>query len=162
MVTPFPWVYPYEEDSARLGVAVLRPVVSVALVGDAGAGAPVYALVDSGCGHTLAAPWLADEIGVDPDDSDRQIVLGLGGENVLVRFLDVRVRLLAPGGDETDFFEWHDEVGFLRSWRPTWPVLLGQVAFMRTFTVTMSRHAQALAVSDRDDFDRRFGVQLAP
>ena len=105
---------------------------------------------------------MADEIGADPDASDRVLLLGLGGDNVRVRFVDVRLRLMAPNGGEDDFIEWDDEVGFLKTWRPTWPVLLGQTAFMRRFTVTMSRHSQALAVEDQEAFDRRFGVQLAP
>ena len=160
MATSFPWIYPYEEDGPRLDAVVLRPVVSVALVGPE-ASTPVYALVDSGCSHTLAAPWLADAIGVDPDGSNRTLILGLGGESVSVRFVDVRLRLLAPDGDESDFVEWEDEVGFLRSWKPTWPVLLGQTAFMRRFTVTMSRHSQALAIEDAECFDGRFGVALS-
>ena len=161
MTTPFPWVFAYEEDGPRLDAVVLRPVVSVALCGPGEVSAPVYALVDSGCSHVLAAPWLADTISVDPDSSDRSLVLGLGGENVRVRFVDLRLRLFAPGGSETDFMKWEDEVGFLKTWRPTWPVLLGQVAFMKRFTVTMSRHAQALAVEDQQVFDERFGVTLS-
>ncbi|RZS91150.1 aspartyl protease [Motilibacter rhizosphaerae] len=160
MGTPFPWVFPYEEDGPRLESVVLRPVVSVALCGPVDVSPPVSALVDSGCSHTLAAPWLASAIGVDADASDRTIQLGLGGDTVTVRFLDVRLRLLAPGGSDSDYVEWEDEVGFLRSWRPTWPVLLGQVGFMQRFTVTMSRHAQALAVEERAEFDQRFGIPV--
>lgn len=136
----------------------MRPVVSVALVG-AEVSNPAYALVDSGSSHVLAAPHLADAIGVDPRSSNRSLVLGMGGDNIRVRFVDVRVRLLAPSGDEDDYIEWEDEVGSVTTWRPTWPVLLGQYAFMKRFTVTMSRHAQALAVEDLETFDSRFGVQ---
>lgn len=163
----FPWVYPYQEDGPRLGQVVLRPVVSVALVGPDGVGVlrptPVMALVDSGCEHVLAAPWLADAAGVDPKSSDKTIVLGLGGDNLEVRFLDVKLRLYPPRSANDDVYvEWEDEVGFLTHWRPTWPVLLGQVGFMRRFTITMSRHSQCLAVDDREAFDDRYGVPLAP
>lgn len=160
-MTYLPWVFPYQEDGPRLNSVVLRPVVSVALVGNESSD-PVYALVDSGCSHVLAAPHLADAIGVDPESSDRILLLDLGGDTINVRFMDVRLRLMAPGGNENDFIEWEEEVGFVRSWRATWPVILGQSAFMKRFTITMSRHAQALAVEDQSTFDDRFGVTLSP
>jgi hypothetical protein len=153
---PFPWVYPYEEDGPRLDTIVQRPIVPISVVG-AEATPPLWALVDSGCEHVLAAPWVAAAAGLDPRDSHREIVLGLGGENVHVRFMDVRLRLHAPSAEDDDaFVEWEDEVGFLRHWRPTFQMLAGQTAFMRQFTVTMSRYAQAVAIEDAEAFDRRF------
>jgi hypothetical protein len=123
---------------------------------------PVLALVDSGCEHVIAAPWVAMAAGVDPRNSNKRISLGLGGDSVEVRFMDVRLRLHAPGTDsDDDFIEWEDEVGFVKHWRPTWPVLVGQTAFMKRFTVTMSRLAQAVAVEDAETFDNRFATPLA-
>ena len=106
----------------------------------------------------LAAPWLAASAGVGSDDGHRSLELGIGGERLLVRFVDLTLRLLAPGGGADDHVEWRTEVGFVSHWRPTWPMLAGQVGFLDRFTVTMSRLAQRLAVEDRSAFDQRFGV----
>lgn len=159
---PFPWLYSYQEDGPRLGSIVHRPVVPVALVG-ADVSSTVYALVDSGCSHVLAAPWLADAAGIDPKASGRTILLGIGGTSVTVEFADARLRLMAPSdaGDDV-FVEWQAEVGFLHQWRPTWPMLVGQVGFFDQFTVTMSRFALQTAVEPTEMFDERFGVPPAP
>lgn len=160
-VPPFPWVYPYEEDGPRLGSVVLRPVVPISVVGTEVA-APGLALVDSGCEHVLAAPWVAVAAGLDPKGAHKEIILGLGGDSVQVRFLDVRLRLHPPGTDNDDLYiEWEDEVGFLRHWKPTWPILAGQTGFMKRFTVTMSRLAQAVAIDDAEMFDTRHRPPLA-
>lgn len=78
-----------------------------------------------------------------------------------VRFLDLTMRLLAPDGDDDHFVEWQAEVGFVDSWKPTFPVLLGQAGFLDQFTVTMSHHARVTAVEGVDTFDERFGTLLA-
>lgn len=153
---PFPWVYDYQEDGPRLGGVVLRPVVPVSIVGPLGVSPVAWSLVDSGCSHVLAAPWLAPAIGVDPDASGLSIKLGMGGDNHTVRFTEVTMRLYAPGGDDEAYVEWTELVGFFDRWRATWPVLVGQDAFMKQFTVTMSRFAQALAVENAATFDNRF------
>jgi hypothetical protein len=161
LAPPFPWVYPYEEDGPRLNSVILRPIVPVSVVGRE-VGTPVLALVDSGCEHVLAAPWVAAAAGVDTRDSHKELTLGLGGESVQVRFLDLRLRLHPPGeGNDDVFVEWEDEVGFLSHWRPTWPVLLGQTGFMKRFTVVVSRLAQAVAIEDAGWFDGRYPAPLA-
>jgi len=159
---PFPWLFAYQEDGPRLGSIVQRPVVPVTLVGS-DLSSTVYALVDSGCSHILAAPWLADEAGIDPKASGRTLLLGIGGTSVTVEFADASLRLMAPGdaGDDV-FVEWQAEVGFLKQWRPTWPMLVGQVGFFDQFTVTMSRFSLQTAVEPVEVFDGRFGVPAAP
>jgi Aspartyl protease len=137
---------------------VHRPVVPVALVG-ADVSSTVYALVDSGCSHVLAAPWLADAAGIDPKASGRELLLGIGGTSVKVEFADASLRLMAPGSAGDDVFvEWQAEVGFLKQWRPTWPMLVGQVGFFDQFTVTISRFALHTAVEPVEKFDARYGV----
>jgi hypothetical protein len=70
---------------------------------------------------------------------------------------------MAPRGDTDDVYvEWQAEVGFLQQWRPTWPMLVGQVGFFDQFTVTMSRFALQTAVEPADVFDARYGVPTAP
>lgn len=157
----FPWLFPYAEDGPRLDSVVLRPVVPISIVGQEVA--PVGpALVDSGCEHVLAAPWVARAALVDLDSSTREIVLGLGGEGVRVRSADVAVRLHAPGiANDNVYLEWHTEVGFLSHWRPTFQALLGQVGLMDQVTTTFSRRAQHLAIEEEPAFDRRYGVPLA-
>jgi len=158
----FPWLYPYIDDGPRLDQVVQRPVVPTALVGPSNeVGDGLYALVDSGCSHVLAAPWVADAVGVDPGRSDRTLRLGIGGSTVSVRFVDLRVRLLAPGGTDDEFVEWSTEVGFLDEWRPTFPMILGQRGFLDEFTVTTSQFARMTAVEAREEFDHRFGVPPA-
>lgn len=63
-----------------------------------------------------------------------------------MRFSDLTLRLHPPDGDDDEFVEWEAEVGFVRHWRPTWPILVGQVGFFDKFTVTMSRLAQRVAI----------------
>jgi hypothetical protein len=116
-----------------------------------------FALVESGSEHVLAATWLASSVKVDPS-AGRRLDLGIGGQTVEVRFVDLTLRLLAPGGDDDQFVEWHAEVGFVHHWRPTWPILAGQVGFFDRFTVTMSRLGHQVAIEDTDTFDKRFGV----
>jgi hypothetical protein len=154
---PFPWRYPFQEDGPRLGSVVLRPVVPISFVGSE-ISVPVYALVDSGCEHVLAAPWLAPAVGVDLGNSHREINLGLGGDTVRVRFVDLTLRLHAPTGGDDHYFEWQAEVGFIKHWKPTWPALVGQCGFLNEFTVTMSRHAQELAIEAGEVYDERFPV----
>src|SRR5688500_8761287 len=104
---PFPWLYPYQDDGPRLERVVRRPIVSTALAGKTGGVSDGrYALVDSGCAHILAAPWVADAVGVDPKNSQRVIDLGIGGGIVKVRFADLQMRLLAPGGTDDQYVEW--------------------------------------------------------
>jgi hypothetical protein len=69
-----------------------------------------------------------------------------------------RVRLHAPSAGDDDYVEWQTEVGFLRHWKPTRPILLGQVGFLNRFTVTMNRQCQRVAVEDWNTFDNRFGI----
>lgn len=156
---PFPWLYPYLEDGPRLGETVHRPIVTAALVGPTGEVSPgIYAMVDSGCHHVLIDAALAAATGVDHKASTRNIDLGLGGRTVKVRFADVRMRLIAPGGTDQQFYEWETEVGFIEGWRPTFPMLLGQRGFLDQFTVTMSNFARQTAVEFVEAFDQRYGV----
>jgi hypothetical protein len=154
---PLPWIYPYQEDGPRRDSVVLRPVVPIVMMG-ATASPPVDALVDSGSENVLASAWLADAAGLDLAGAHSSLDLGMGGHSVTARFLDVQLRLLAPGGSDEDFLEWPAEVGFIEEWRPTWPALVGQVGFLDRFTVTMSRHAQLLALENWEVFEVRFSA----
>jgi hypothetical protein len=120
---------------------------------------PVKALVDSGSEHVLAAPWLVSDANVDMGNPKFSLEIGIGGENLLVNFVDVRIRLLHPGGDDEHFIEWETEVGFLDHWRPPWPMLLGQHGFFNQFTVSMHRSAELTVIEEWDAFDQRFGVR---
>lgn len=82
------------------------------------------------------------------------------GENLLVNFVDLRIRLLHPHGDDDHFIEWETEVGFLEHWRAPWPMLLGQHGFFDQFTVSMHRAAALTVVEEWGTFDQRFGVEF--
>lgn len=163
---PLPWVYDYEEEVRRAGGGFLdkplfRPVVPVRLAGPTGTSQRYVALVDSGCDHVLAPLWLAETIGVDPDE-DREIGVGIGGKTRVVRFADVEMQLVEPAAGMTDadahaHLEWRCQVGFFVHWAdPPWMVLLGQVGFFDQFTVSLSRLSQRLSVSPQAEFDDWF------
>ncbi len=60
-----PWRFPYviekNAEEHPLGRTLMRPAAEARLVGPSGAGQKVFALFDSGCDSTLAAPWMAQE-----------------------------------------------------------------------------------------------------
>jgi hypothetical protein len=162
---PFPWVFPYQDDPAvagepRLGRAVLRPLVECRLSARE-MNERTWALVDSGSEYTLAMRWVAQVIGVEPDEN-REIILGIGGESIRVRFADVNLHLGPRDRPEDEWMEWRAEIGFVEHWRASWPVVLGQRGFFDQFTVTMNRGTQAFAVTAYEDFDERFTTPLAP
>ena len=107
--------------------------MSVRLV-DHDLSSPVKALVDSGSEHVLAAPWLAADAGADLSSCKYEIDLGIGGANPTVKFVDMTLRLQHPGGNDDHYIEWECEVGFPSTWRPPWPVLLGQHGLRSTCT----------------------------
>jgi hypothetical protein len=72
---------------------------------------------------------MASDANVSLDSPKYSINLGIGGDSPLVRFVDVGIRLLHPGGDDDHFIEWETEVGFPDTWRAAWPMLLGQHGF---------------------------------
>lgn len=137
----------------------MRPIVPVSLTNGSLTSTPSLALVDSGCDHVLAAPWVATDIGVDPDGGHRERKLGLGAATHHVRFHDLTLRLYAPDGNDDHFVEWQAEVGFVREWKPSWTMLVGQTGFMSEFTVTFGRIAQQVAIDSADKFDEQFGVR---
>ena len=122
----------------------------------------IPALVD-GCDHVLAAPWIAQDIGVTPDAS-RELTVQIGGASRKVRFADVEIQLLPPkfsvsegGYVREEVFEWQTQVGFFSEWQtPPWRIVLGQIGFFDHFTVTLNRESQALAITNLEDFDSRY------
>lgn len=160
-------LFRYMEDPADALAALLgkppplRPVVSVRL-GHAGVRAPMsVALVDSGSERTLAAPGLARVLNVDLDGAVEG-TLGIGGQPRRVRFATVEIELFAElfRSAQEPVSSWNAEVGFLTSWEPAWPVLLGQTGFFDEFTVSMHRGANALVIEPWESFDERYGIQI--
>jgi hypothetical protein len=142
----------------------MRPAAEARVIGPTGrVGQKVYALIDSGSDYTLAAPWMAMEVGIDISEG-RETRVQVGGRGRPIRVLDTTLRLCAPAApqghecDETNSLTWTAEVGFFESWEaPPWLLILGQIGFFDRFTVTLSRFAQAVAVEPQDRFDQRFG-----
>ncbi|HEX3424738.1 MAG TPA: hypothetical protein VHT30_01310 [Acidimicrobiales bacterium] len=164
----FPWVYPYIEErriegSEFLREPLLRPLVVVRLEGLRLGSHNLVALVDSGADHILAAPWIAQDIGVTPDPN-RSIRARIGGATRPVRFADVTMHLAPPdvevdagGFDRERAHSWEAQIAFFETWEnPPWSVVLGQIGFFNQFTVTMNRLSQALAITGADDFDQRY------
>ena len=117
-------------------VDVFRPVVPVPL--SDGQPSTLGALVDSGSEHTLAAGWLAEDLGVDLDQSHDRLLLGIGGRSVEAVFADVELRLYRDHASD-EYVAWRTEVGFLMPWDAEFFVILGQIGFYDQFTVTMNR-----------------------
>ena len=60
------------------------------------------------------------------------------------------------GFDPAGTLTWETQVGFFTQWdSPPWMAVLGQDGFFDRFTVAMSRHSQALAITDREGGLRR-------
>lgn len=133
-----------------------RPVVNITFGGpDDADDATFLALVDSGAERVLAAPGVARQIGVTPDE-DHPVPLKIGGETRLIHPADVTLKL-APSPGQAGV-EWQAEVGFFNAWTSApWQVVLGQVGFFDQFTITFSRQALRLAIEQVESFDERFG-----
>ena len=114
---PQGWDFEYLQlEPDRRGLPIFRPVVPVRIA--ASNLSPIFALVDSGCEHCLAASWLAHELGIDLRDATDTLELGIGGRTVTARFVEVEIQLHQ---DETsnEFVTWRAEVGFIEPWRGT-------------------------------------------
>ena len=164
---PFPWVYPFVEDAGAHGYyeeggIVLRPVIEVQMLGgglrDPSEAPRLAGIVDSGSERTLAQQWVARAIGAQLDE-ESEITIGIGGHHRRVQLADVTMRV-SPFGEQhlaDRFYEWHARIGvFVDHWQPPWSLLLGQRGFFDEFSVTMSRHTQAIALESREVFDTRF------
>ncbi|MGH9225750.1 MAG: hypothetical protein ACRD2W_18630 [Acidimicrobiales bacterium] len=136
---------------------MLRPIVPVSLVAGADHLAPSAALIDTGSESVLAAGWLADVLGVDLSANPDRVTVGIGGQVAEVTFVEVGLRLHAVH-DVDEAVDWRADVGFVPGWPAPFPMVLGQVGFLDTFTVTLSRVAAMLAIEAADVFDARFGT----
>ncbi len=169
----FPWRFPYviekNSDQHPLGRTLMRPAAEARLVGPWGQGQKVFALFDSGSDYTLAAPWMAMEVGIDIETGIEARVQ-VGGKPRGIRLVQTTVRLCPPtynaGGhpcDEGHSLSWVAEVGFFTNWEaPPWLLILGQIGFFDQFTVVMNRYAQAVAIEPLHFFDDTYGSDLPP
>lgn len=89
------------------------------------------------------------------------VLLHIGGGPREVSFHDVSIEMYADMNSDEVLHSWNVEIGFFRTWEPPWQVLLGQVGFFDTFTVTMNRSSTTLAVEPAEVFDERFGPLYA-
>lgn len=161
---PFPWVYPYREDpqQTRLGQPVFRPFVQISLTSGSESTTLLDGLVDTGADAILASDLLAEQIGVDLSEHEGETSHAVGGRSLTARYKTTKLRLHPRDGDVNRYREWEAQVGFVQDWHSYSFVLLGSVGFLDRFTVTASRFSQALAVEERDVFDRRFGLVDSP
>lgn len=162
-----PVLFRYTEDAAdevaqKLGKRTpVRPTVAVRLSCETGQTNRLLALVDSGSERTFAAGALARAMNLDLNGVP-EVIIGLGGDNRAVRFVNVTLQLFRDvlTDDETALVEWQADVGFLRTWEPSWAVLLGRDGFFDRFTVTMHGGVPAMVLEPWGAFDERFGVQI--
>jgi hypothetical protein len=165
----FPWAFPYIEDKPNFGFyqegePVLRPAAEIQLLGPAvtpDTAPRVAALIDSGSERTIAAPWLARAIGVEPDPSS-EITVSIGQRPRKVRFADAMLRISPFAADPFEsHYEWQAYIGFFDHWEPTWGLLLGQRGFFEEFSVTMSRYTQMMVLEPYDAMEQRFASQIS-
>lgn len=158
MPSPFPWLYPYvAERVPRRGREVLRPVVPISMGAAGEYVVPVAGLIDTGSESVLGADWLADVLGVDVGASNDRVTIGIGGRVAEVTFAEVELRLHSAH-DADESVSWRADVGFVPAWPAPFPMVLGQLGFLDTFTVTLSRLAAAVAIESSEVFDSRFGT----
>jgi hypothetical protein len=139
----------------------MRPAVLARVAGPLGASELLLALVDSGCDHVLVPEWMV-QVGVALDDH-RVSTIRIAGASRRVKFAEATLELAHPqteiGESSPNYIHsWTMLLGFV-DWGqsdPPWLLILGQAGFFDQLTVTMSRLAQALTVSHRDDFDSRY------
>lgn len=140
------WTYEYAAiEAPRRGRDVFRPVVPVRLAHDQPS--TIAALVDSGSEHTLAAHWLADDLGINLSKSQDRLRLGIGGRSVEATFVQVDLLLYRDHGSD-EHVTWRTDVGFLEPWDAEFYLILGQIGFYDQFTVTMNRRLLTVKVSD--------------
>ncbi len=140
------WAFEYLAlEAPRRGRDVFRPVVPVRL--SDGQPSTLGALVDSGSEHTLAAGWLAEDLGLDLDQSRDRLLLGIRGRSVKAVFADVELRLYRDHGSD-EYVAWWTEVGFVTPWDAEFFVILGQIGFYDQFTVTMNRRVLTVLIQD--------------
>jgi Aspartyl protease len=140
------WTYEYAAiEAPRRGRDVFRPVVPVRLAHDQPS--TIAALVDSGSEHTLAAHWLADDLGIDLSTSQDRLRLGIGGRSVEATFVQVDLLLYRDHGSD-EHVTWRTDVGFLEPWDAEFYLILGQIGFYDQFTITMNRRLLTVKVSD--------------
>jgi hypothetical protein len=150
----FPWIFPYIEEPRHPGSLFrerppLRPVVPVTFIGPDGP-QQVFALVDSGADHIVAAPWIAQAVGIDLHRAPEE-ALKVAGRSNNVKFVTGRLELSHPRGTAGAPVQWEAQIGFFEKWpSPSWGAVLGQTGFFDRFTITMSRQATMLAVQDWD------------
>jgi len=156
-------LYPYREDPqhSRLGKPVFRPFVQVSLANGGTSTTMLDGLIDTGADSILVSDLLAEQLDIDLTAHEGETRHAVGGRTMNVRYKTVALRLHPHDGEIHERREWMAQVGFVENWHSYSLVLLGSVGFLDQFTVTASRFAQAIAVEDRDAFDRRFGIVLA-
>jgi len=147
------WNFEYLQlEPDRRGHPIFRPVVPVRL--EASQLSPVFALVDSGCEHCLAAAWLADEIGVDLTASTDTLELGIGGRTATATFAEVEIKLHRDDTSD-EYVSWRADVGFIEPWDAQFFVILGQTGFFDEFAVTMSRRLLTVVIEDPQALHQR-------
>ena len=94
------------------------------------------------------------DLGIEHDSIDR-LTLGIGGRVVQAQFAVVTLRLHQDHAAGGEFVEWTTEVGFIEPWDAEFYVILGQVGFFDSFSVSMSRTALAVHVERPDALHNR-------
>jgi hypothetical protein len=117
-----------------------RPVIGVTLFGPTGH-LLQDALLDSGADDTVFPDHLAPQLGIDLSNAPSVVASGLGGSQVVVRYVTIRLRV----ADNQEKREWAAIVGFgpIANRLP----VLGFAGFLQYFTATFHGDREVVELS---------------
>jgi hypothetical protein len=160
------WLYPFRQD-AQLGwhgELVLRPLLPVSLVnGDRGT-PRLAGLVASGADLTLVSALLAEQLGIDLEDSEGEGAHRFGIGEVRARYKTIDLRLHSPDAEQDPdtehspdteqdgYRQWRSQIGFVQDWPSNGFVVLGNVGFFDQFEVAIGGPSRAVAITDPDAY----------
>ena len=132
---------------------ILRPVIPIDLAGPAGE-IDFYGLVDTGSDDTLIPRFLAQELGLAIDDSNRSKVKGIGEDELLISSAVVELRI----SDRTEFASWECQVGVMGDDEDEHDfVILGHAACLEFFTATFNGDRKTLELFPSANFPGLIG-----
>jgi hypothetical protein len=158
------WLYPFRQD-AQLGwhgELVLRPLLPVSLVNGDRETPRLAGLVASGADLTLVSALLAEQLGIDLEDSEGEGAHRFGIGEVRARYKTIDLRLHSPDAEQDPdtehspdteqdgYRQWRSQIGFVQDWPSNGFVVLGNVGFFDQFEVAISAFAHSVAVADPD------------
>ena len=150
------WLFPYTDFGESHG-SLRRPVLRAALpVRVPGRRRTFSALVDTGGPVTVVAHEVISAGGGDPVDTGEVLPIRLGGRQFSAPLFELTLEALPPDDLDVPAIPWRGIVGVVSPFpHQGTSVILGQIGFLESFTVTFG--PERFAVEPADVFNTRFG-----